>query len=363
MEGLHPIRPADKQFTKLLSYRTYRLDHLVYGMNDSSATRIKRATEQLKSYLKPPFDGSDPIMVLSFLALFTERCNLLSISENEAFHVLPMVMAGNAEALFRSTSRLTGSSVHGVTDWPTAVQFLLRVYTKDEHISEAVQHLRNLRQERTETVMDYFGRFEHAHTRAGGYLPEDQMMNTFLDGLDDTTRNRCRMYARGKKNLNIIELIEFAQAEDSALRAIYERVNPRGMSAKASSSSKTGKGLGAIGESPDATEATSSIATSIHEEYYNLLNPEQVVAAVGQFSRKGMSRDAPMVPSRVPGQPGWVDNKTRADRPVKEDVVCWRCYARGSHYASTCVFDIVNKAPVVKTQFEMLTHSDKMLNE
>ena len=42
-----------------------------------------------------------------------------------------------------------------------------------------------------------------------------------------------------------------------------------------------------------------------------------------------------------------------------DDVICWRCYAKASHYANACVLDIYSKSPVVKTQFEMLSNADK----
>lgn len=67
----------------------------------------------------------------------------------------------------------------------------------------------------------------------------------------------------------------------------------------------------------------------------------------------------------MPDQPGWaVSRASNADaaksgKPVREDVICWRCYAKGSHYASTCVFDIEGKAPVVQARFEMLSMADK----
>lgn len=111
--GLKPHRPADYDFEKLMTYRTYRLKREVAKHSDSSGTRLKRHTDQLRSFVKPLFDSEDLIMIFAFLAVVVQRCDLMDISEREVFQVLPSLLTGNALSLFRSTSRLTGSAVDG----------------------------------------------------------------------------------------------------------------------------------------------------------------------------------------------------------------------------------------------------------
>ncbi len=70
--------------------------------------------------------------------------------------------------------------------------------------------MRNLRQYPAETETQYFDKFEEAHSPAGAYLPEDQQLICFIDGLDPAVQNRCRMHPRSYQEVGFLELLEFA---------------------------------------------------------------------------------------------------------------------------------------------------------
>lgn len=172
------------------------------------------------------------------------------------------------------------------------MHFLLRVYAQDKYIAEAVLFLRNLEQKPDELVIDYFHRFENAHTRAGGYMTEKKQMLAFLNGLDETTQERCRMHTRNRKKTSMIDVIEFAQAEDNSLRALCDRARSKKTTgASSSAATRNNRAINLIGAeggtvSPTfvATLASSDAQPSVDYTQDWTETTEQQLMAAGRFS-------------------------------------------------------------------------------
>lgn len=73
-------------------------------------------------------------MVLNFLARFVAEADILGISEGQAVVFLPFALRGLAGHQFNSIRGSSLPSEEGVTCWPEAVQYLLRLYATGNFI-------------------------------------------------------------------------------------------------------------------------------------------------------------------------------------------------------------------------------------
>ena len=142
--GLRSIKPANRIFDKLMSYRSYRL----IVMTD---TRSSRVTDEVRTHNKNlsltmnqhAFDGSDPIKIFEFLTQFFNEADILAISEAQTFIALPDFLANPAETQFR-TNLSGGSRRGGITSWPEAIQYLFRTDVNAAAMREALESLQNI---------------------------------------------------------------------------------------------------------------------------------------------------------------------------------------------------------------------------
>lgn len=108
------IQPADQNFRKILTYRTYRLDRVKGLKGEGSSTRFKQHREQLQYHLKALVTGDDPIQILVYLSVMVTRCELLRVSEMEANTILSFLLNGSGEKRYESASRLTKNSLNDI---------------------------------------------------------------------------------------------------------------------------------------------------------------------------------------------------------------------------------------------------------
>ena len=89
------------------------------------------------------------------------------MSEGQAFIALPKLLTGFAKdrVLHRKYEAVRGSadsSEGGVSNWPEAVQYLLRSYATSAAINEAVSSLRDIKQGPAESERDLSSRLSKA---------------------------------------------------------------------------------------------------------------------------------------------------------------------------------------------------------
>ena len=165
-EGQVAIKPADPIFDRLMNYRYYRL-------MDTNQIRYAEESKKLRDQVKTfqatfastEFSAQDPIMVFDFLTRFVEEADTLGVSEAHAFLILPKVLKGRAESHLRSIRN--GARSGGVTCWPEAVNHLLRTFATPAAIRNAVNDLRNIRQQPREDELTYSCRLNDAAHRCG----------------------------------------------------------------------------------------------------------------------------------------------------------------------------------------------------
>ena len=224
--GLRSIKPANKKFDRLISYRSYRL-RLTTDQRSSRDTaevrvHIKNLNLTMKSHI---FDGNDPIKIFDFLTRFVNEADMLNMSEAQAFIALPTFLADPAETQFRTT--LSGASRRGgVTCWPEAVQYLLRTYATAFAMREVLADLRNIKQNANESEESYRKRLNEAIFRCGNVHTEDEKMTLYVDGLSETIRMVVARYRETihRRDLTFEELCHYAKSEDDAYRARFKHV-------------------------------------------------------------------------------------------------------------------------------------------
>lgn len=94
------------------------------------------------------FDPEDPTFILNFLAVYSSQNNALGLSEHEAYRALPYFLSKNALDHFRTAGQTSSSDSRAVTNWLSAVQFLLRKYASNANIQEALENLRAITQQK-----------------------------------------------------------------------------------------------------------------------------------------------------------------------------------------------------------------------
>ncbi len=99
----------------------------------------KRNVDNLRCQLQDTaFSGRDPITVISFLTEFSDTCDELELSEQEAYMALSIFIEGVALVHFRTAVKSSSGSGRTISSWPTAVAYLLKLYAENQAIAEAL---------------------------------------------------------------------------------------------------------------------------------------------------------------------------------------------------------------------------------
>ncbi|CAN8074214.1 unnamed protein product [Agarophyton chilense] len=137
------IKPLNELFTKVVEYRTYRLNDRSRKYKSKVARGIARYQKKFNVQMKEhSFSGADAISFLNFLQRFKTACNHNGLSERAALWCFQFYLTGSAHALIQS--RLFGET--GAVDvrrckmlrtYSEVVNFLLTTYATDEVIADA----------------------------------------------------------------------------------------------------------------------------------------------------------------------------------------------------------------------------------
>ena len=130
-EVLKELRPSNPLYTKLVSYRHYRLKFTDQERTGRETGKVKDHVRRLELTLRDEaFDGSDPVRVLPFLSAFVAEADVMEMTEAQAYIALPYVIKGTARQHFTAVKGVPSSS-GGVTCWPEAVQYPASVSMAD----------------------------------------------------------------------------------------------------------------------------------------------------------------------------------------------------------------------------------------
>ncbi len=91
------------------------------------------------------FSGSDPIMVLQFMAHLTKCFVRIDITEAQAYLMLKNHLRNPTLTSFQNYQQPSRAR-HGIYNWPTAVDWLIRVYATETNIEQALSAPRSIKQ-------------------------------------------------------------------------------------------------------------------------------------------------------------------------------------------------------------------------
>ena len=209
---LKAIKPANREFRKLVDYRYYRLRDRRQKRSGKATKLVRRMISKMEVTLKDrKFDGVDKIKVLSFLSRFVREADLLGMSEAQAVLAIPSFLKGNASIRYEAANN--------VGTWPDTVQYFLLSYATDSVIEEAIRDLRDITQKSGEAEVDYSTRLTESELRCGNIHRWNERKLRFIDGLLPEIKPIVAQYNRNHRNATYWDLVEFAQSEGEAARA------------------------------------------------------------------------------------------------------------------------------------------------
>ena len=218
--GLASLKPSNKLYDRLMSYRYYRLIKTKHTRTHESTFRLHKLIRNLElSFKDSKFSGEDPILIFDFLSRFVEEADTLTMSEAQAFMALPQFLTGTARMQYRAAR--SGSRSGGLACWPEAVQYLLRTYATQGAIRDAIHHLRSLRQDDKESERTFATRVNEAVYRCGNVHEEDEKMTFYVDGLQQEIRTVVARHREHsfRDEMTFELLVQFAQDEGDAVRS------------------------------------------------------------------------------------------------------------------------------------------------
>ena len=120
---------------------------------------------------------------------------------------------------FQTVKDAYAASEGGVTCWPEAVQYLIRLYAKSTAIREAIVSLREIRQKPTESEMEYSARLNQAELRCGNVHPLAEKITMFISCLNPASEPLITRVREEDPSRRYLELVQIARDHGDAFRA------------------------------------------------------------------------------------------------------------------------------------------------
>ena len=325
--GLKSIRTGSSLHKSVLDYRYYRLTNRKIRRSAKETHKVKDHLKRLELTMnKRTFDGSDPVTVLTFLARMTRECNILEMTEGQAYIALPYFLSGMALQQFEAARNIVSSRQGGIGCWSESVQYLIQTYATETAVSQSIMDLRRVRQKVDEDENTYGSRLSIAAARCGNVHQQQELAMFFIDGLDTTIRTIVgRKYAE-TRHMSFIALVKFAQEEGTAVRA---REKP--FRRTPGSVDKTALLDQPSGEGPNMESGDVNLLGWTH-------NPQPRNLRVSDDRQTtplptGTTRSTPP-PYRPPPQ-----REPPANNTTNQRLICHDCYERG-HVSRQCTTPI-----------------------
>ena len=158
-------------------------------------------------------------MVRDFLRKFCDEANTVDMSETQAYVALSYFLKGFALDQFQTVKDAYAASEGGVTCWPEAVQYLIRLYATSTAIREAIISLRDIRQKPTESEMECSACLNQAEPRCGNVHPIAEKIPMFISGLNPAIEPLITRVRKEDPSRSYLELVQIARDHGDAFRA------------------------------------------------------------------------------------------------------------------------------------------------
>ena len=223
--GLEEIRPLNNAFSRVLSYRLYRLSNRNPDYSYDAAADISERVKRIKNSLHCPlFSGQEPLAVLQFLKNFTTACDETGTSEGIALHLMKHLLQSPARDMFSAYYQvgLDGGQpgLDSISSYPEAVQWLLLTYAQEGPLSQRYRMISQSQQEEGETETEYATRLRLETLKLGDVFSEANLITTYIEGLQDHARYILRNELNSNRRLSYTDAQNRAQGLGDTHRGI-----------------------------------------------------------------------------------------------------------------------------------------------
>ena len=183
-EGLNELQPADGRFTRVMSYRRYRLLNRTSQRGPDVSRNLGIWVRRLSHVMnRNKFDVPRPVAILNFLSAYKNALDAEYIPEVAGLLMMHNFLELDALTLFEVMMNDAGTDTAGFASWPHAVQFLLETYANDLHIELAIDELESIRLELRDTILQFKDRLTKAARELASAYPQDALMTRFIRNL------------------------------------------------------------------------------------------------------------------------------------------------------------------------------------
>ena len=190
---------------------------MLYASEGGEIHRLKKQIGCLLPTLRE-FDGKKPIALLTFLSQLREGLNALGVSEAAAVRVIAFLLAGDAKSFYDSVT-MSGTRSRTVTQtytWPYVVHSLIDRYLTDTELQNSYDRVTLIAQRTNEDENEYADRIAEAALDCANVFEELALVNYYVRGLLETTRERVtedlrRLPEKERHDLTAVRRLGMAQ--------------------------------------------------------------------------------------------------------------------------------------------------------
>lgn len=208
------VQAPNRRYRRLLSYKTYFLEdtRLAYPPR-----LVKKAYKLNKCLNGPfqgqaPFNGKDPLGIFGFLSTFKRACDAAGASHGQALPLLSFRLEGQAKLSFVSArSSQAKNDRHAIRTYGDGVNWLLQKYATPDKLNEAYSDIISAHQEQEEAPRSFGERLERMCDRLDGLFNSGDIVDTFVNGLNDAVKAHVLTFQMTKGRVSLPEAITAAQ--------------------------------------------------------------------------------------------------------------------------------------------------------
>ena len=224
-EGLVPLKAREPAFDLVVSYRYYRLKNksLTTDTPTGKSRSLYKLTEKIRNFNASftPFDGTEPIDILRFLAEFQDACDSCGVSEGEATKLLKYFLEGEPQRFIAAEARKRKllNHLHQQITWPQAVNALLARYATDNVLADAYDAVTRIRQGPDEDEAAYADRLQDAALLCANVFSERDLVNYYLKGLRPEVKHTVKVTIGRSGGEDFLAVRNLAKGLGDSLRA------------------------------------------------------------------------------------------------------------------------------------------------
>ena len=216
------VQVADELCRKVMQVETYRLQDRHPDRNPRM--KVTKTLAELRHLFDGEmFDGSDPLSLLHFLEDLKQTFDDAALAEGDAKHMVRYFLTGEAAKLYKGLSPNERGSYRRILRW------LLRTYIREGMLQNAREKFLTRAQDSSETELEYSKILSGLAHRCGGLIPETELTNRYIRGLQPAIRTHVQNKLSGVQSwaVTVATASEYGDAHREEIAARTKPKTPR----------------------------------------------------------------------------------------------------------------------------------------